>query len=405
MHNLHNLGTVFRFEVARTLKKKSFWIVSLLFPLGIGAIAGIIFFSNKATEDASSDTAKQHFSFAVLDESKEVRTQIITSLKGQTVASKEQGISDVKAGNVDAFFYYPHNITSGRVEVYGKDVGLFDNGRYESVAKLLLTQSALSEVSSNVATILSGKVNVSSTTYKDGKVYDGFQEMIVPAVFLVLFYIMIATFGNQMLNSTTEEKENRVIEMILTTIETRALIIGKIFSLIVLGFIQMLIVLTPVVLGYLLFHDKLNLPSLDLSHLVFNWPRIGIGFLIFAISFIMFTGLLVAIGAAAPTAKEAGGFFGVIMIFIFGPLYAVTLFVSSPDSNIVQFLSYFPLTAPIPLLLRNAVGNLEYWQAGIAIVILLVTSAIVMWLGIRAFRYGALEYSRRLTLKEIIGRR
>ncbi len=405
MHNLHNLGTVFRFEVARTLKKKSFWIVSLLFPLGIGAIAGIIFFSNKATEDASTDTAKQQFSFEVLDESKAVKSQIITGLKGQVVVSKEQGVNDVKAGKVDAFFYYPQNITSGRVEVYGKDVGLFDNGRYESVAKLLLTQSTLSEVSSNVATILSSKVNVSSTTYKDGKVYDGFQEMIVPAVFLVLFYIMIATFGNQMLNSTTEEKENRVIEMILTTIETRALIIGKIFSLIVLGFIQMLIVLTPVIVGYLLFHDKLNLPSLDLSHLVFNWPRIGIGFLIFAISFIMFTGLLVAIGAAAPTAKEAGGFFGVIMIFIFGPLYAVSLFVSSPDSSIVQFLSYFPLTAPIPLLLRNAVGNLEYWQAGIAIIILLVTSAIVMWLGIRAFRYGALEYSRRLTLKEILGRR
>ena len=405
MHNLHNLGTVFRFEVARTLKKKSFWIVSLLFPIGIGAIAGIIFFSNKATEDASSDTAKQQFSFEVLDESREIKPQLIIDLKGKIITSKDQGVADVKAGKVDAFFYYPQNISNGRVEVYGKDVGLFDNGRYESVAKLLLTQSTLAKVSTNVATVLSGKVNVASTTYKDGKPYDGFQEMIVPAVFLVLFYIMIATFGNQMLNSTTEEKENRVIEMILTTIETRALIIGKIFSLIVLGFIQMLIVLTPVILGYLLLHDKLDLPSLDLSHLVFNWPRIGIGFLIFAISFIMFTGLLVAIGAAAPTAKEAGGFFGVIMIFIFGPLYAVTLFVSSPDSSIVQFLSYFPLTAPIPLLLRNAVGNLEYWQAGVAILILLVTSAIVMWLGIRAFRYGALEYSRRLTLKEILGRR
>jgi len=402
---MHNLGTVFRFEVARTLKKKSFWIVSLLFPIGIGAIAGVIYFSNKATSDASKDTAKQQFSFEIFDESHEVAPEIVKAFKGKEVVSVEQGVSDVEGGKVDAFFHYPKDISKDHVKVYGKDVGLFDNSRYESVAKLLLSQSVAATVSTNVSTVLSDKVNVDSTTYKDGKTYDGFQEMIVPAVFLVLFYIMIATFGNQMLNATTEEKENRVIEMILTTIETRALIVGKIFSLIVLGFIQMLIVLTPVVVGYIFLHDKLSLPSFDLSHLVFNWPRIGIGFLLFAVSFIMFTGLLVAIGAAAPTAKEAGSFFGVVMILIFGPLYAVTLFVSSPDSGIVQFLSYFPFTAPIPLLLRNAVGNLEYWQAGISLVILVVTAAIVMALGIRAFRYGALEYSRRLTLKEILGRK
>ncbi len=402
---MHNLGTVFRFEVARTLKKKSFWIVSLLFPIGIGAIAGVIYFSNKATNEASKNSAKQQFSFEVLDDSRTVSLGAIAALKGIMVTSVEQGISDVEHGKVDAFFYYPKNVSKDRIEVYGKDVGLFDNGRYESVAKLLLSQSVAAKVSENTAAVLSGKIGVDSTTYKDGKAYDGLQEMIVPGVFLILFYIMIATFGNQMLNATTEEKENRVIEMILTTIETRALIVGKIFSLIVLGFVQMLIVLTPVVIGYIFLHDKLSLPSLDLSHLVFNWPRIGIGFLIFAISFIMFTGLLVAIGAAAPTAKEAGSFFGIVMILIFGPLYAVTLFISSPNAPIVQFLSYFPLTAPIPLLLRNAVGNLEYWQAGIAIAVLIATAVVVMALGIRAFRYGALEYSRRLTLKEILSKR
>ncbi len=402
---MHNLGTVFRFEVARTLKKKSFWIVSLLFPIGIGAIAGVIYFSNKATSDASKDTAKQQFSFMVLDESHELSPVVVKALKGKTVASESEGIDSVKSGQIDAFFYYPKNVASERIEVYGKDVGLFDNGRYESVAKALLSQSVAATVSPNISAVLADKVGVSSTTYKDGKTYDGFREMIAPAVFLVLFYIMIATFGNQMLSATTEEKENRVIEMILTTIEARALIVGKIFSLIVLGFIQMVVVLTPVLIGYVLLHNKLDLPALDLAHLVFNWPRIGIGFLIFAVSFIMFTGLLVAIGAAAPTAKEAGGFFGVVMILIFGPLYAVTLFVSSPNAPIVQFLSYFPFTAPIPLLLRNAVGNLEYWQAGLALVILIGTTIIVMALGIRAFRYGALEYSRRLTLKEILGRR
>lgn len=402
---MHNLATVFRFEVTRTLKKKSFWLLSLLFPVAIGGVGLVVYFSSQATQKASDETAKQHFSFEIFDQSHEVKPALVGLLHGKIVASKDQGISDVQAGTVDAFFYYPSNLAKQNVEVYGQDVGLFNDDRYGSVAKLLLSQSVANSVTPNVSTILSGSVNVDSTTYKNGKPYDGLQEMIAPGIFLVLFYIMIVTFGNQMLNSTTEEKENRVIEMILTTIEARTLIIGKIFSLIVLGFLQVFVVLVPVLIVYTVFHSKLDLPSVDISHLVFNWPRIGVGFLLFSASFVLFTGLLVAVGSAAPTAKEASSFFGIIVILIVGPLYASSLFVSSPDAKIVQFLSYFPFTAPIPLMLRNAVGNLEFWQAGISLVILIVTAAIVMGLAVRTFRYGALEYSRRLTLKEIFGRR
>lgn len=402
---MHNFGTVFRFEVMRTLKKKSFWLVSLLFPVMIGAVAGIIYFSNKATDEASKDTGKQKFSFVVKDDSKLVSSAMITAMGGKLAESRDQAISEVKAGKVDAFFFYPKDIGKSKVEVYGKDVGLFDNGRYDGVAKALLKQSVTGTVSAEAAAVLGGAVQSESVTYRDGKEYNPFMEMIAPGIFLVLFYLMIATFGNQMLNATIEEKENRVIEMILTTINAKALIVGKIFSLIVLGFMQIIVVMVPVLIGYLLLHDNLNLPNLDLANLPLNPARIGIGFAIFAISFILFTGLLVAIGAAAPTAKEAGSFFGVVMLFIFGPLYAVTLFVSSPEMPIVQFLSYFPFTAPIPLMLRNAVGNLELWQALLACGILAITAVIIMLLAVRIFKYGALEYDRRLGLKEIFTRR
>ena len=119
----------------------------------------------------------------------------------------------------------------------------------------------------------------------------------------------------------------------------------------------------------------------------------------------LFTGLLVAIGAAVPTAKEAGGFFGMIMVLLFGPLYAASLFVSAPDSPIVTFLSLFPLTAPIPLMLRNALGNLPVGEALIGITILIITAAFVTTIAVRIFRYGALEYSRKLSIKEIFARK
>lgn len=401
---MHNLSTVIQFEITRTLKKKSFWIMALAFPLMFGVIFTIIFFSNTTAENAAKDSEKQQFSIIYKDDSGQISSQVAGALGAKTVSSKAEGIDKVKNGSVDAFFYYPSTLGKDKVDVYGKDVGLFDNGRYSAVAKVILEQSASTTVDANVRTILSGAVTYGTELYKDGALYDGFKQLIAPGIFLVLFYILIAMFGNQMLTSTTEEKENRVIEMILTTIEARTLIIGKIISLNVLALIQTVLILTPTIIAYVALREKLSLPSLDLTNIPLDPTRIAIGLAVFVISFMLFTGLLVTIGAATPTAKEAGGFFGAVMMLIFGPLYAAPLFVSSPGSVFVQVLSYFPLTAPIPLLLRNAVGNLKVYEAAIAIVILAITSFIVLKIAVRVFRYGVLEYSRRLSFKEIFGR-
>jgi ABC-2 type transport system permease protein len=402
---MYNLGTVIRFEITRTLKKKSFWMMAIGFPLMFALIAGIIFMSNKATDDASKQLEKQTFSLEVTDHSGLIKPSFLSAVKATTITDKQQGITDVTNGTVDAYFYYPSNLATSPIEVYGKEVGMFDNGKYTGVANSILKLSVNSEVSPEIRSVVSGTTNVKFIAYKNGAAYDGLREAILPGVFLILFYILIAFFGNQMLTSTTEEKENRIIEMILTTIEARTLIIGKIISLIALAMVQALIIFVPVLIGYLLLHDKLQLPSLDLTSLPVNGMRIGIGAAVFTASFLLFTGLLVAIGSAVPTAKEAGGFFGIVMMLIFGPLYALPLFISNPDSPFVQVLSTFPFTAPIPLLLRNAVGNLTVHEALLSITLLVVAAAIVMMIAVRVFKYGALEYSRKLSLKEIFSRK
>jgi len=402
---MHNLSTVLRFEIVRTLKKKSFWIMAIGFPIMFAAIFGIIFMSNQATSDAAKDLEKQKFSIAVTDESNLVKPHYLAAIRATTIDNKQAGIDAVKSGKFDAYFYYPADLITQKVEVYGKEVGIFDNNKYTSVALSLLKLSANEEVSPQLRSVVQDTTKTSFIAYKDGSAYDGMKEIILPGIFLILFYLLISFFGNQMLTSTTEEKENRVIEMILTTIEARTLIIGKIISLVVLAIFQALIIILPALLGYLLFHDKLNMPFIDLTTLPMNWMRIGVGAAIFASSFMMFTGLLVAVGAAVPTAKEAGQFFGIVMMLIFGPLYAVSLFVSNPENSLVQFLSTFPLTSPIPLMLRNAVGNLSGAEAALSITLLTVTGIIVMFIAVRLFRYGALEYSRKLGWREIFGRK
>lgn len=402
---MHNLSTVIRFEIVRTLKKKSYWVMALGFPVMMSAIFAIIYFSNQSTNEAAKNLEKQSFSIEVTDETHLIKPAILDAIKAKTITDKQQGINDVTSGKVDSYIYYPSDISKHPVEVYGQDVGIFNNSRYDAVASMVLKESIQNSVDVNVRSVISNQASTNVKTYRDGKEYDPVKQMILPGLFLVLFYMLIAFSANQMLTSTIEEKENRVIEMILTTIEARTLVIGKIVSQVALSLLQGCIIVLPALAGYLLFHEKLNLPFIDLTTLPVDIPRIVTGALVFAVSFMFFTGVLVLIGSSVPTAKEASQFLGVVMIAIFGPLYAVTLFISAPDAPLVRFLSLFPFTAPIPLLLRNAVGNLHPWELAIALPILVVSAVLVLMLAVRVFRYGALEYSRKVSLREIFGRR
>lgn len=401
MSKMHNLGTVFKFETIRVLKKPTFWLMALGFPLMFAALYGIMFWSQSTTMQAAKELEKQEFSLAVTDDSKLVRPELLMAAKTKTVESKEAGINDVKNGKIDAYIYFPKDISKQKVEVYGKDVGLFQNGKYGAVAQSLLSQSVASSVSQAQVAILQNKVQVSSTTYLDGKEHGGINEMIAPGLFLVIFFMLVTFFGNQMLTSSTEEKENRTVEMLLTMVKTDTLITGKILSLMVLALIQMLVIVLPVAAGYLAFGSKLQLPNMDLSLLVFDPVRIGLALVIFLASFMMFTGMLVTLGAMMPTAKEASQWFGLVIMLIFGPFYGITAFVSFPDSPFVKFLSLFPFTAPIPLLLRNAVGNLPAWEGLLGVALLIVAAVFVLWLAVRVFRYGAMSYDSKLSLSAL----
>jgi len=402
---MHNLSTVIRFEIVRTLKKKSYWIMALGFPVMMIAIFAIIYFSHQSTDKAAKELQNQSFSIEVTDETHLIKPSILEALKAKTISSKQQGVDDVTSGKIDGYIYYPSDISKHPIEAYGQDVGIFNNSRYDAVAGMILKQSIQNSVDVNVRSVISNQASTNVTTYRDGKEYDPIKQMILPGLFLVLFYMLIAFSANQMLTSTIEEKENRVIEMILTTIEARTLVIGKIVSQVALSLLQGCIIVLPALAGYFLFHDKLNLPFIDLTTLPVDIPRILTGALVFTVSFLFFTGILVLIGSSVPTAKEASQFLGIVMIAIFGPLYAASLFISTPDAPLVRFLSLFPFTAPIPLLLRNAVGNLHPWELAVALPILIVSAAVILILAVRVFRYGALEYSRKVSLREIFGRR
>lgn len=402
----HNLGTVIRFEFVRTVSKKRFWVGILFGPVLVAAVIALIVVSGASSDKSAAAQRNAHFSFQYTDASALIDPVMVAQLGGRLCANVSAGISAVRTGKVDAFFDYPANPAIQVVKVYGIDKGIFESGKYASVAEAILQSSVEKRIGSSTLTLISrGAVKTTTTTYKDGKVAGGFNTLIPSMLFLVIFYLMILLLGNQMLTSTLDEKENRVTEMILTTINPTNLILGKVISLVVLGTVQILVFALPFTIGYIFFRSRLSLPNINLSHLVFNPLQMTVGGLLLIGGFALFTGTLVALGAAMPTAKDAGPIFGGLITLIFIPFYIIPLVMSNSNSPVVQIFSYFPYSAPVTAMMRNAFGTLPLWQATIVIIELFVLSALVLRLGVRLFRYGSIEYTRKLSMREIFARR
>ena len=252
--------------------------------------------------------------------------------------------------------------------------------------------------------VTQGTISTESTTYKEnGEVSAGWFAAIPPLLFLVLFYLTIAMLGNNLLNSTVEEKENRVTEMILTTLNPTVLIVGKLLATFMAGIVQAVVMLSPAVAAYfLLGAESINLPNADiLSQLTFDPTAMIIGALLMIGGMMLFTGTLIAVGAIMPTAKEAGQYFGLAILVMFVPFYIIMLILSDPSAPVVQAFTFFPYTAPVTALLRNAFGSLSVLDAAIVISTLIILGTIVIMLSVRLFRYGAMEYSGRLSLKTL----
>lgn len=402
----HNLGTVVQFEFTRTVKKRRFWLATLAIPALLAVVFALVFTSSSSSQSRAEAQKNQTLSFSYTDASGIIDAKIAKAMGGTPETSPGTAVERVKAGELNAWFDFPADLKKDPIRVYGTDQGIFANGSYDAVAKQLVVLSAQERVGTpELAAAVQGNVSTETQTFKDGQESGGLQTVVPPMLFLVLFYVVIILLANQMLAATLEEKENRVTEMILTTLNPNTLVLGKMISLLLVGTVQALVFAAPVILGYFLFHDQLALPNLDLSALKFEFFPMLIGGLLFVGGFIVFTGILMGIGAVMPTAKDAGIVFAPVMIMMFIPFYAVSLVVSDPGALIVQIFTFFPLTAPITAMLRNAFGSLDGVSAAVVIAELFIVGVLALRAAVYLFRFGSLEYTQKLSLRQAFSRR
>ena len=225
-------------------------------------------------------------------------------------------------------------------------------------------------------------------------------NVLIPIVAGIVFIIAMFSTGGYLMQAVVEEKENRTMEVIITSVSPNQLISGKIIGDISVGMSQMILWLGFIIVPVSIFRKSLTfLQGISIGSQTF----LLVVFVMFP-AFVLVSAMMAAIGATVSEAREGQQMVGMISLPIWIPYMLTTLLMSNPNSPLAVGLSLFPLTAPLTMLMRDGLTILPAWQIALSSAILVVTACATIWLAGRAFRIGMLRYGKRLKLIEIFSR-
>jgi ABC-2 type transport system permease protein len=225
-------------------------------------------------------------------------------------------------------------------------------------------------------------------------------NMIIPIAAGVLIMVIIITSGGYLLQALVEEKENRTIEMIVTSVSPSQLMIGKIMGDIAVGLTQLLVWSGFLVIGYFLARGSVEW----VSRIRISGEYIILLILVVIPTFITIAAIMAAIGSVTSEMREAQQISGYFTLPLMAPYWFSYLLMTSPNGPLAMILSFFPLTAPVTLTMRAGFTQIPTWQLVLNITELFLMAGISLWLAGKAFRAGMLNYGKRLSIRNIFSR-
>jgi ABC-2 type transport system permease protein len=210
--------------------------------------------------------------------------------------------------------------------------------------------------------------------------------MMVPFFFMYLIFMGMVGTGQHMLSSIIEEKNSRVIEVLLSAVSPFQLMAGKILGLAGIG-------LTVMALWSAAAFAAARWQGLNVD----VGPHLMVYFVIYYIlGYLLFSAILTGIGSVCNTIKETQSLMMPVMLIFIVPLMGWFWLVQSPDGTLARALSFVPPVAPMVMVLRLAAGsNVLFVEIGASMLLLAVAVFVVIWAAAKIFRTGILMYGKR----------
>lgn len=229
---------------------------------------------------------------------------------------------------------------------------------------------------------------------------DNWMGIILPVLAGVLFLIAVNISGNYLLQAVVEEKENRTMEILVTSVSPTQLMAGKVVGNMLVGLTQLAVWIVFAIIALKVapaFIPDVQIPPIESSYLLLMAATL-------IPSFVMVAAAMGAIGATATESREAQQIAGWFTIPIMIPLWFISAIMLKPNGALSVGMSLFPLTAPIALPLRAVFTDIPVWQIIMTLAILCILAVFSVWLSGRIFRLGMLRYGKRVRLREAFQR-
>ena len=215
---------------------------------------------------------------------------------------------------------------------------------------------------------------------------------LVAIGFGLVFFMSAITFGSTIAQSVVEEKQTRVVEILMTTIPVRALLAGKVVGNSIMAFGQIVAIGLLVSIGMAATGQHVLLGDIGPSLVWFA--------VFFAFGFVMLASLFAATASMVSRQEDVGSATSPVLVLVMIPYFLVILFNDNP--TVLAIMSYIPFSAPVGMPMRIFLGTAAWWEPLLSLAILLASTALVILLGSRIYANSLLRMGARVTFREAL---
>ncbi len=221
--------------------------------------------------------------------------------------------------------------------------------------------------------------------------------IFIPLIFSFVFLMSSNVTSGFLMGGIVEERANRIMEILITSITPMQMLMGKIIGLGTLGLTQLLIWGAA---GAILIGVGQRLPFLN--GISFPLDIMAVFVVFFLVSYFLLASLMAGIGAVVGSEQESRQFSSILSLILVIPFFFIATFINDPNSSLALALTFIPFTAPMTILLRMGFGSVPFWQIATSFGILVLTTLFVIWASARVFRWGLLLYGKRIGVREVL---
>jgi ABC-2 type transport system permease protein len=229
----------------------------------------------------------------------------------------------------------------------------------------------------------------------------GEMNFLVGFLFVLLLLMPSILYGTEVMRGIVQEKTDRVVEVLISSLTPMQLLSGKILGLALVGLTQLAVWLT---MGGILggYAAGITAVATDINIMQFLRPAIFFYFIIFfLLGYLIYVCFYAIAGAVCNSEKEAQQFAAPVIVILMIPWFLMMPIIMNPDSSLSVGLSLFPLFAPITMFARVLVSEPAGWQIALSILLSIGTIYVLLWITAKIFRVGILSYGKRPTIPEL----